>query len=105
MLIYAQDQFGYVSDDMIGEVARRLAEVLQVTETLAYYSMLRRRPAEKYHVQSARMSPACFAAGNNLYDFIRENSKSAQMKSPETAFFRWKKSNVWERARAHRQCR
>ena len=52
MLLYAQDQYGLVSDDMIGEIARRLGlNTLQVTETLGYYSMLRRQRAGKYHVQ------------------------------------------------------
>ncbi len=52
MLLFAQDQFGYLSDALIEEIARRLElNVLQVTETLAYYSMLRREPAGKYHLQ------------------------------------------------------
>jgi NADH-quinone oxidoreductase subunit F len=52
MALYAQDVFGFVSDEMIGEIARRLSlNTLQVTETIAYYSMLRRKPAGKYHVQ------------------------------------------------------
>ena len=45
MLVYAQDEQGYISDDMIAEIARRLdLNTLQVTETLVYYSMLRRKP-------------------------------------------------------------
>ena len=49
MLLYAQDEFGFVSDEMIEEIARRLdLNTLQVTETMAYYSMLRRQPAGKY---------------------------------------------------------
>ncbi len=52
MLLYTQDQFGYVSDQMIEEIARRLElNVLQVTETLVYYSMLRREPAGRFHLQ------------------------------------------------------
>ena len=52
MMMYAQDEYGYISDEMIEEIARRLdLNALQVTETLAYYSMLRRQPAGRYHVQ------------------------------------------------------
>ena len=52
MLLYAQDATGQISDEMIAEIALRLElNTLQVTETLAYYSMLRRKPAGKHHVQ------------------------------------------------------
>ena len=46
MMLYAQDHFGFLSDEVLEEIARRLGlNLLQVTETLAYYSMLRRKPA------------------------------------------------------------
>lgn len=38
MMLYAQDEYGHVSDEMIAEIARRLdLNTLQVTETLVYY--------------------------------------------------------------------
>ena len=52
MMIYAQDEYGCVSDEMIQEIARRLdLRTLEVEETLAYYSMLHRKPMGKHHVQ------------------------------------------------------
>src|SRR5438046_10685130 len=49
MLMYAQDEFGYISDEMIAEIARRLdLNNVQVEETLAYYSMLRRKPMGRH---------------------------------------------------------
>jgi NADH-quinone oxidoreductase subunit E len=52
MLLYAQDELGSVSDDLIAEVARRTGVTpLQVNEVVSYYTMLRRKPAGKYHVQ------------------------------------------------------
>jgi NADH-quinone oxidoreductase subunit E len=37
MLLYAQDQFGYLGDDVLEEIAHRLGlNLLQVNETLAY---------------------------------------------------------------------
>src|SRR6266849_1868845 len=73
MLLYAQDQFGYVSDDMIAEIARRLdLNALQVTETMAYYSMLRRHRAGKYHVQVCTNVSCMLRGGNKLYDFVRK---------------------------------
>src|SRR6266851_5579842 len=55
MLLYAQDQFGYVSDEMIGEIASRIGlNALQVTETMAYYSMLRRLHRRAGHASQLR---------------------------------------------------
>src|SRR5713101_6415371 len=72
MLLYAQDQFGHVSDDMIAEIARRLElNALQVTETMAYYSMLRRQRAGKYHVQVCTNVSCMLRGGNKLYEFVQ----------------------------------
>ena len=52
MLMYAQDETGCVSDELIEEVAQRVGVTpLQVNEVLTYYSMLHRKPLGKYHVQ------------------------------------------------------
>ena len=52
MLMYAQDEIGCVSDELIDEVARRVGVTpLQVNEVLSYYSMLHRKPLGKYHIQ------------------------------------------------------
>ena len=52
MLLYAQDELGYVSQELVEEVAHRCAVTpLQVDEVIGYYSMLHRKPLGKYHVQ------------------------------------------------------
>jgi NADH-quinone oxidoreductase subunit E len=52
MLLYAQDEVGYVSDAVITEIAERLDLLeLDVRNVLSYYSMLRTKPAGKYNVQ------------------------------------------------------
>ncbi len=52
MLLYAQDEIGFVSDAAIGEIARRLGLTeLDVRNVASYYSMLRFKPAGKYNVQ------------------------------------------------------
>ena len=52
MLLYAQDELGSVSDELIAEVATRTGVTpLEVTGVISYYTMLRRKPAGKYHVQ------------------------------------------------------
>ena len=73
MLLYAQDQFGYVSDEMIAEIAARLGlNTLQVTETMEYYSMLRRQRAGKFHVQVCTNVSCMLRGGNSLYEFVQK---------------------------------
>src|SRR5580658_10701125 len=73
MALYAQDVFGSVSDELIAEIARRLdLNTLQVTETLEYYTMLRRKPAGRYHVQVCT-NVSCMARGaNELYHHVQK---------------------------------
>jgi len=52
MLLYAQDELGYVSDAAVHEIAARIGIFeLDVRNVLSYYSMLRTQPAGKYNVQ------------------------------------------------------
>jgi NADH-quinone oxidoreductase subunit E len=52
MLLYAQDDLGYVSDEAVAEIAVRLDLLeLDVRNVLSYYSMLRTKPAGKFNVQ------------------------------------------------------
>jgi NADH-quinone oxidoreductase subunit E len=52
MLLYAQDEIGYLSDAVISEVAHRIGITeLDVRNVATYYSMLRFKPAGKFNVQ------------------------------------------------------
>jgi NADH-quinone oxidoreductase subunit E len=52
MLLYAQDEVGYISDAVIAEVAERLGlRENDIESVLSYYSMLRTKPMGKYNVQ------------------------------------------------------
>ena len=52
MLLYSQDEIGYLSDAVIAEVAERIGITeLEVRDVASYYSMLRFKPAGKYNVQ------------------------------------------------------
>ena len=52
MLLSGQDEVGYISDEIIEEVARRAGvQTIEVVEVISYYSMLRRQPAGKFHLQ------------------------------------------------------
>ena len=63
MLLYAQDEVGSVTQELVEEVARRCGVTpLQVDEVIGYYSMLHRAPLGKYHVQVCT-NIACQAVG------------------------------------------
>ena len=52
MLLYAQDEVGYLSDAVIAEVAERIGiSELDVRNVATYYSMLRFKPAGKFNIQ------------------------------------------------------
>src|SRR5580692_5679263 len=52
MLLYAQDEIGYLSDAVIAEVAERIGITdLDVRNVATYYSMLRFKPAGKFNIQ------------------------------------------------------
>jgi NADH-quinone oxidoreductase subunit F len=72
MMLYAQDHYGFLSDDVLDEIARRLElNLLQVTETLAYYSMLRRKPAGRYHIQVCTNISCMLRGGDELYEHLQ----------------------------------
>lgn len=52
MLLYAQDEVGYISKEVIAEIAERIGiRENDVESVLSYYSMLRTKPAGKYNLQ------------------------------------------------------
>jgi NADH-quinone oxidoreductase subunit E len=52
MLLYAQDEVGYISKEVVAEIAERLGlRENDVESVLSYYSMLRTKPAGKYNIQ------------------------------------------------------
>lgn len=69
MLLYGQDELGYVSQELVEEVARRCSvTTLQVDEVIGYYSMLHRKPHGKYHVQVCTNIACQAVGGEELYE-------------------------------------
>src|ERR1700687_449835 len=82
MLMYAQDEYGFISDEMIAEIAKRLDLVtVQVEETLEYYSMLHRKPMGKHHVQICT-NVACMLRGGN--ELLEQAKKRLEIGHKET---------------------
>ena len=73
MMLYAQDHFGHLGDSILDEIAARLdLNKIQVEETLAYYSMLRRKPAGRYHIQVCTNISCMLRGGNELYLHVQK---------------------------------
>jgi NADH-quinone oxidoreductase subunit F len=73
MMLYAQDHFGFLGNELLDEIARRLSlNIIQVKETLEYYSMLRRKPAGRYHVQVCTNISCMLRGGNELYQHVQK---------------------------------
>lgn len=69
MLIYAQDEVGSITNELVNEVARRCGvPPLQVEEVVGYYSMLHRKPLGKYHVQVCTNISCLLVGGEELYE-------------------------------------
>ena len=73
MLIYAQDEVGAVTTELIDEVARRCGVTpLQVDEVVGYYSMLHRKPLGKFHVQVCTNISCLLVGGEELYEHAKK---------------------------------
>jgi len=73
MLMYGQDELGAVTDELIAEIAKRLdLNNVQVEETLAFYSMLHRKPVGKHHVQVCTNVACMLRGGAELLDHAKK---------------------------------
>jgi NADH-quinone oxidoreductase subunit E len=66
-LLYAQDEVGYLSDEVILEIAARLGLTeLDVRNVISYYSMLTTKPRGKYNVQVCTNIACLLRGGEEL---------------------------------------
>ena len=68
MLMYAQDEIGSVTPELVQEVSKRCSVTpLQVEEVIGYYSMLHKKPQGKFHVQVCTNISCLLVGGEELY--------------------------------------
>ena len=73
MLLYAQDEIGYLSDAVIAEVADRIGiTALDVRNVATYYSMLRFKPAGRYNIQVCTNISCMLRGAYDLYERFQE---------------------------------
>jgi NADH-quinone oxidoreductase subunit E len=72
MLLYAQDEVGYVSDDVVADIAQRLdLTELEVRNVISYYSLLRTKPAGKYVVQVCTNISCLLLGAEDVYNHCK----------------------------------
>jgi NADH-quinone oxidoreductase subunit E len=68
-LLYAQDEAGFLSDEVIAEIARRLdLTELDVRNVISYYSMLTCKPRGKFNVQVCTNIACLLRGGEELLE-------------------------------------
>jgi len=66
-LLYAQDEIGHLTDEVIAELAQRLdLSELEVRNVISYYSMLTTKPRGKYNVQVCTNIACMLVGGEEL---------------------------------------
>jgi NADH-quinone oxidoreductase subunit E len=69
MLLFAQDELGSVTPDLVEEVARRTGiSALQVNEVVTYYSMLHKERLGKHHIQICTNISCLLLGGAELWE-------------------------------------
>lgn len=72
MLLYAQDELGLLTPEVIRGIAARLElDELAVREVIGYYSMLRLHPAGRYHVQVCTNISCQLRGADRIWDHCR----------------------------------
>jgi NADH-quinone oxidoreductase subunit E len=72
-LLYAQDEVGYVSDEVVSELAGRLALTeLEVRNVISYYSMLTTKRRGKYNVQVCTNIACMLRGGEEIFEHCRQ---------------------------------
>src|SRR6204780_5475640 len=73
MLLYAQDEVGYLSDAVIAEIASRVGITeLDTRNVISYYSLLRTRPVGKFHVQVCTNISCMLRGGNEILEHCKK---------------------------------
>jgi NADH-quinone oxidoreductase subunit E len=73
MLLYAQDEVGYLSDAVIAEVAERIGITeLELRNVATYYSMLRFKPVGKFNVQVCTNISCMLRGGYEIYERFQQ---------------------------------
>ena len=73
MLLYSQDEVGYINDEVIAHLAKKteLTE-LEVRNVISYYSMLHTKPMGRYHVQVCTNISCMLRGGEEVLEHCKQ---------------------------------
>ena len=72
-LLFAQDEIGFISDEVIEEVARRVeVRPIEVIEDIGYYSMLHRNPLGKFNLQVCTNVSCMVRGGEEILEHCKK---------------------------------
>jgi NADH-quinone oxidoreductase subunit E len=72
-LLYAQDEIGFLSDEVVQEIAGRLELTeLEVRNVISYYSLLTTKPRGKYNVQVCTNIACMLRGGEELFTHCKK---------------------------------
>ena len=82
ILLTTQEHLGHLSDESIASIARYLElPEIEVYEVVTFYSMLRRQPVGKHHIQVCTNISCLLLGGEEIFDHV---SKRLGIKEGET---------------------
>jgi len=87
-LLFAQDEVGFLSEEVISEIAGRLdLTELDVRNVISYYSMLTTKPRGKYNVQVCTNICCMLRGSDDIYEHVRKKlGISHKMTTPDGVF-------------------
>ena len=72
-LLFVQDEVGYLSDEAIAEVAKRVELTeLEVRNVISYYSMLSLKPKGKFNIQVCTNICCMLRGGESIFDHCKK---------------------------------
>lgn len=88
MLLYTQDELGYLTDDAIAHIAKK-AELteLEVRNVISYYSMLHTKPMGRYHVQVCTNISCMLRGGEEILERCKEHLGIANKQKTQDGVF------------------
>ncbi len=88
LLLYAQDEIGYVSDEVVADVARRVeVRPIEVVENISYYSMLHRHPVGRYNLQVCTNISCMLRGGEEIFSYCAKKLGIGHRQTTEDGLF------------------
>jgi NADH-quinone oxidoreductase subunit E len=87
-LLFVQDEVGYLSDEAIAEVAKRVELTeLEVRNVISYYSMLTLKPKGKFNIQVCTNICCMLRGGESIFDHCKKKLGIGHKMTPLDGMF------------------